>query len=205
MTRRTAGRAPALLLLLAPWFLVGPAHPAFAAAQQVSMAQYAFGPAALTVHAGDTITWTNQDKAPHDVTTTSAPIALHSPMLSTGQSFSYTFRQPGTYAYYCSIHPDMRAQITVLAAPTTAPPVASRAHQPASTAAPRSSSAPPMASTDSTPSAQPEPQHAAGDQPQAVAASTHATLDPMLLVAGLVAGVATLCLLLISSRAQGQA
>jgi plastocyanin len=107
--------AAVLLLLLAP-------TPAAAATQAVTMAQYSFGPAALTVHVGDTVTWTNQDQAPHDVTTTSAPVALHSPTLSTGQSWTYTFTQPGAYAYICSIHPDMKARITVLAAAPTSTP-----------------------------------------------------------------------------------
>src|SRR5207302_2656689 len=98
------------------------AAPAVAATQQVMMQNYAYSPATLTVRAGDTVTWTQHDDAPHDVVTTSAPVAFRSPRLSAGQSWSYTFRQPGTYSYYCSVHPDMRASVTVLPAPTTAAP-----------------------------------------------------------------------------------
>lgn len=53
----------------------------------------------MTVRVGDTVTWMQHDEAPHDVVTTSAPVAFRSPRLSAGQSWSYTFRQPGTYQY----------------------------------------------------------------------------------------------------------
>ncbi|EOD63423.1 cupredoxin domain-containing protein, partial [Amycolatopsis vancoresmycina] len=116
--RRAALAVACLLAFLA----LPPAGPAAAATQQVMMQDYAFSPAALTVRAGDTVTWMQHDQAPHDVVTTSAPVAFRSPQLSAGQSWSYTFRQPGTYQYYCSVHPDMRASVTVLPAPTTAAP-----------------------------------------------------------------------------------
>src|SRR5579859_7351888 len=83
----------------------------------VEMTNFAFSPAAVNVHTGDTVTWTNHDTAPHDVTVTSGPVAVHSPLLSTGQTWSYTFTTPGTYDYICSIHPDMHAVVTVAAAP----------------------------------------------------------------------------------------
>jgi hypothetical protein len=84
------------------------------------MANFAFAPAAITVQEGDTITWTNQDTAPHTVTTTSGPERLNSPYLSKGQSWSYTFTAPGMYMYYCTVHPDMRAEVIVQApAPAT--------------------------------------------------------------------------------------
>ncbi|MFI9383776.1 cupredoxin family copper-binding protein [Kutzneria sp. NPDC052558] len=179
-----------LLLLLIP-------APAFAATQAVTMAQYAFAPASLTVHVGDAITWTNQDQAPHDVTTTGGPVALRSPTLSTGQSWTYTFTQAGVYAYICSIHPDMKAQITVLAAPTTTAmtmrttTVARRpatGGAPVEVARPTTTVAPPTTTSEAPPAM------------QAMAPVEQSTLDPMLLVAGLVAAVATLCLLLIASR-----
>ena len=116
--RRAALAVAGLLVFLNLPF----AGPAAAATQQVMMQGYAFSPAALTVRVGDTVTWIQHDEAPHDVVTTSAPVAFRSPQLSAGQSWSYTFQQPGTYQYYCSVHPDMRASVTVLPAPTTAPP-----------------------------------------------------------------------------------
>jgi len=191
-------------LLVLPFLAVLAPDPAVAATQAVTMAQYAFAPAAITVHVGDTVTWTNQDQAPHDVTTTSAPVALHSPTLSTGQSWTYTFGQAGTYAYICSIHPDMKAQVTVLAAaPTTQQqrpaPTTTVARRPAGGSAPvqvvhPTTSAPPVTTTTTTPTQAPQ-------EMPAMAQVEQTSLDPMLLVAGLVAAVATLCLLLIASRA----
>ena len=199
MTRR-----PLSALLVLPFLLVLAPTQAMAASQAVTMAQYAFAPAALTVHVGDTITWTNRDQAPHDVTTTTAPVALHSPTLATGQSWTYTFTQPGTYGYICSIHPDMRAQVIVLAAaPTTTaqrPATTTVGRRPAGGGAPVAGVHP----TTTTTTAPPTTTAATSQAPQAMQAMTpveQSTLDPMLLVAGLVAAVATLCLLLIASRA----
>ena len=94
--------------------------PAAAVVHSVQMANFAFAPQALAVTSGDSVTWTNQDEAPHTVTTTSGPRSISSPMLSKGQSFTYTFVVPGTYSYYCAVHPDMRAQIIVNPAPAAA-------------------------------------------------------------------------------------
>ena len=180
------------------------------------MRGYAFSPSTLTVHVGDTVTWTNYDQAPHDVTTTSAPVAVKSQTLFTGQSFSYTFTTAGTYSYYCSIHPDMRATVTVqpaVAAVAPAPAATSAAPkstvQP-TTAAPKSSSAAARATVTQQPtSSMAMPESAAAAAPteqQAVAAAvtptTTTSLDPMLLVAGIAAGIAVLCLLVLGSRRQ---
>ncbi len=183
------------------------------------MRNYAYSPASLTVRAGDTVTWMQHDSAPHDVVTTSAPAAFRSPLLSQGQSWSYTFRQAGTYSYYCSVHPDMRAQITVLPADTPAP--APAAPKPSAAPAPtRPAARPPVSSNHAV--APPGPAPSAGPGPSlpssvpaepaspappptegaAVAqqAATGPSLDPMLLVAGVVTGVAVFCLLLLGSR-----
>ncbi|WP_372672807.1 cupredoxin domain-containing protein [Amycolatopsis kentuckyensis] len=202
--RRAAVAVATLVLALTVPF----AAPAAAATQVVMMQGYAYSPAALTVRVGDTVTWMQHDDAPHDVVTTSAPVAFRSPRLSAGQSWSYTFRQPGTYSYYCSVHPDMRASVTVLPAPTTAAPKpastpAAAKPTPARTttaaAAPPSAATPPVTSAPvtSTPAAAPATEAPAVQQATAAAPPT---LSPMLLVAGLVTGVAVLCLLLLSSR-----
>jgi len=197
--RRAALAVAGLLVFLNVPF----ASPAAAATQQVMMQGYAFSPAALTVRVGDTVTWMQHDEAPHDVVTTSAPVAFRSPQLSAGQSWSYTFRQPGTYQYYCSVHPDMRASVTVLAAPTTAPPkpatTVPRTTPPRTTTA---AAAPAAPATTPPATASPATAPATEAQPavQQATAATPATLDPMLLVAGLVTGIAVLCLLLLSSR-----
>jgi len=198
--RRAALLLSGLLLALGiPWV----ATPASAATQVVMMQGYAFSPAALTVHVGDTVTWMQHDEAPHDVVTTSAPVAFRSPQLSQGQSWSYTFRQAGTYSYYCSVHPDMRATVTVLPAATTAP--ARPTTKPAAAVPPAKTTAPPKTTAAASSPGQPTTTAAAAETSappttQAVAQASADTLDPMLLVAGLVTGVAVLCLLLLGSR-----
>jgi amicyanin len=79
------------------------------AAATVSISDFDFNPANTRVLAGSTVTWTNNDSAPHNVV--GGP--LHSPTLSRGQSWSYTFSAPGTYSYICSIHPEMRGSVIV--------------------------------------------------------------------------------------------
>ncbi|MEU0073065.1 plastocyanin/azurin family copper-binding protein [Streptomyces sp. NPDC006332] len=228
--RRTARGAAvsAVLALLALPLL--PAGQASAASYSVTMKGYAFSPANLTVPVGSTVTWTNQDTAPHDVKTTSGPVSIHSPMLNKGQSWSFTFTAAGAYGYYCTVHPNMTAGITVRPAAPAAPatPAAPthehssgssgssgstehRAHTPPRTAA--SSKAPPMrmpsasssatASGAAAPQTSPSPQVPPAAQMPATqpAASTARPLDPLLVLTGIVAGVAVLCLLLVGSRA----
>ncbi|MFD1050619.1 plastocyanin/azurin family copper-binding protein, partial [Kibdelosporangium lantanae] len=93
-----------------------------AAAKNVEMMGYKFTPATLTVAVGDTVTWTNHDQAPHNVVVTDGPEKFTSPLLQTGQSFTYTFAKAGTYSYYCSVHPDMTAKVTVTGGGGTTPP-----------------------------------------------------------------------------------
>ncbi|MEU1804250.1 cupredoxin family copper-binding protein [Streptomyces sp. NPDC019937] len=90
-------------------------QPAAAADYKVDIKDMKFGSAKLTVHVGDTVQWTNSDEAPHTVTTTKGPKKFDSGTLNKGDSWSYTFTTPGTYEYYCAVHPDMTASITVLA------------------------------------------------------------------------------------------
>lgn len=219
-------RAAAVLALLALGMLPY-GHEASAATFQVAMKGYAFSPASLSVPAGSTVTWTNYDTAPHDVKTTSGPLSIHSPMLNKGQSWSFTFTTAGAYGYVCTVHPDMTAGITVRAAapaPTPAAPTRHEHTQPStsqqqhstmpgmttsrSAAAPRAGSSPsPTASQAAVPQTAPSPQAPQAAQPAATqaAASTARPLDPLLVLAGVVAGVAVLCLLLVGSRAAGSA
>ncbi|MEQ0559976.1 cupredoxin family copper-binding protein [Amycolatopsis sp. NEAU-NG30] len=100
-----------------------PAAAAPASSKSVEAMGYKFTPASLTISVGDTVTWTNHDTAPHNIVITDGPEKFTSPTLQTGQTFSHTFTKAGTYSYYCSIHPDMKATVTVTgSAPTTAPP-----------------------------------------------------------------------------------
>ncbi|MEN3270883.1 MAG: hypothetical protein V7646_7777 [Pseudonocardia sp.] len=79
------------------------------AVSTVAIAGFAFVPAAITVSPGTTVTWRNNDSAGHDVS--GGP--LHSPLLSQGGTWSYTFATPGTYRYICSVHPNMTGTVTV--------------------------------------------------------------------------------------------
>lgn len=206
-----------LAALLATMGAVFVAPPAQAASQAVMMENYSYSPSTLTVRVGDTVTWTNHDQAPHDVTTTSAPVAIKSPLLSTGQSFSYTFTTPGTYSYYCSIHPDMRAQVIVQPAPAAAAPAttAPKSTPKPTTAAPKTSAVAqaPVAQQPTPSMSMPAQSEApAGQVPAAtpeqpavaagVAPTATTSLDPMLIVAGVAAGIAVLCLLVLGSRRQ---
>ncbi|MFF3666258.1 cupredoxin domain-containing protein [Microtetraspora malaysiensis] len=78
----------------------------------VAIKNFAFHPAALTVKAGTTVTWTNQDPEPHTVTSQGQG-PLRSATLASGASYPYKFTTPGTYKYQCSIHPFMTATVTV--------------------------------------------------------------------------------------------
>ncbi len=81
-------------------------------ANSVSISNFAFSQKEITVKAGTTVTWTNNDSAPHTVTSDSGS-ELSSASLAKGQSYSHTFTQPGTYAYHCSVHPQMAGKVAV--------------------------------------------------------------------------------------------
>ena len=80
---------------------------------QVKIDNFTFSPQQLTVKAGTTVTWTNDDDIPHTVT---SPAKFRSKALDTDQTFSFTFTTPGTYTYFCSLHPHMTGSIVVEAA-----------------------------------------------------------------------------------------
>ena len=78
---------------------------------EVKIDNFSFGPQNLTVSAGTTVTWTNRDDIPHTVVSTDG--IFKSKVRDTDEKFSYTFAQPGTYPYFCSIHPKMTGTIVV--------------------------------------------------------------------------------------------
>ena len=96
-----------------------------AGAVSVAIKNYTFAPAALTVAKGTTVTWTNMDSAPHTVTVSSGPVTFSSPTLQKGDTFTYTFTTPGSYSYYCAVHPDMTANVIVKGSTPTPTPTAS--------------------------------------------------------------------------------
>jgi plastocyanin len=77
----------------------------------VSVASFLFGPEKLTVALGTTVTWTNTDASPHQVSVKGKP--LRTPIILKGQSKSLTFTEPGTYEYTCGLHPSMKGTIEV--------------------------------------------------------------------------------------------
>ncbi len=78
---------------------------------QISINDFTFTPQILTVKAGTTVTWTNRDDEPHTVV--SAAKKFRSSVLDTNGKFSYTFSDPGTYEYFCSVHPHMTGKVIV--------------------------------------------------------------------------------------------
>lgn len=80
----------------------------------IAIKNFAFDPGSLTVKAGTTVTWTNQDSVPHIVASdTGSPVPFTSGSLPNGAPYSFTFKQAGTYTYHCSIHPSMKGTIVV--------------------------------------------------------------------------------------------
>jgi amicyanin len=78
---------------------------------EVKIDNFTFAPQQITVKAGDTVTWTNRDDIPHTVT--SKTTAFRSKALDTNDKFTFTFTTPGTYAYFCSLHPHMTGAVVV--------------------------------------------------------------------------------------------
>jgi plastocyanin len=89
-------------------------------AVSVTIQNYAFSPASLTIAVGATVVWTNEDTAPHTVTVSDGPVKFSSPNLQKGDTFTYTFTTAGAYHYYCAVHPDMKASVTVTGSGTVA-------------------------------------------------------------------------------------
>jgi plastocyanin len=87
------------------------AQPVLAADVRVSIDNFTFAPQQITVKPGDTVIWTNRDDIPHTVV--SKTLAFRSQALDDGDTFSFTFLAPGTYAYFCSLHPHMTGSIVV--------------------------------------------------------------------------------------------
>jgi amicyanin len=78
---------------------------------EIKIDNFTFTPATLTVAAGTQVTWTNHDDIPHNVVTDDK--TLKSKTLDTDEKYSFTFTKPGTYSYFCSIHPKMTGKIVV--------------------------------------------------------------------------------------------
>jgi plastocyanin len=80
---------------------------------EVTIDNFTFTPAILTVKAGTRIVWRNQDDVRHLVVSDASPPLFRSKVLDTDDSFSTAFDKPGTYHYFCGMHPHMQGTIVV--------------------------------------------------------------------------------------------
>jgi plastocyanin len=109
----TTGTAPMEMAAPAPGVTARP--PATGRPQrgdaQVKIVNFTFSPAVITVHAGQTVEWTNRDAVAHTVDLS----GVISNVLNRGDTYTQRFTAPGTYRYICSIHPFMRGTVVVTA------------------------------------------------------------------------------------------
>ena len=82
-----------------------------AATSAVAIKDFAFTPRILTVHAGSKVTWVNKDEEPHKLVQVNE--AFKSQPLDTDGAFTFQFDTPGTYEYFCALHPRMTGKIIV--------------------------------------------------------------------------------------------
>lgn len=80
----------------------------------VRIDNFAFNTQTITVSPGSTVTWVNEDDAPHTVVADDGK-SFRSKTLDTGETFSFTFASPGTWGYFCSVHPHMTGKVVVKA------------------------------------------------------------------------------------------
>lgn len=78
---------------------------------QVRIDNFTFNPPVITVSKGTEVTWLNADDIPHKLAGSDQP--WRSPALDTDQRFSFTFTEPGSYPYFCSLHPHMTGMVVV--------------------------------------------------------------------------------------------
>ena len=81
------------------------------AASAVNIDNFTFSPPTITVAAGTTVKWTNDDDIPHTVRAVDG--SFHSKAMDSADSYSFTFTKPGVYSYFCSLHPKMVGKVVV--------------------------------------------------------------------------------------------
>ena len=82
-----------------------------AQATEVRVDNFTFTPESLTVAVNSPVTWVNKDDIPHVIASTDG--LFKSKALDTDQQYSFTFTKPGTYPYFCAIHPKMVGKVVV--------------------------------------------------------------------------------------------
>jgi plastocyanin len=80
---------------------------------RVVIDNFAFAPRELTIAAGTRVTWVNRDDVPHTATSSAKPRAFDSGALDADDTFSFVFKAPGTYEYFCAVHPHMTGKVIV--------------------------------------------------------------------------------------------
>ncbi|MDW7733221.1 MAG: cupredoxin family copper-binding protein, partial [Methanolobus sp.] len=79
--------------------------------EDIEIRDFAFQPESITIEPGTTIVWTNYDTAQHTVTSTGG--IFDSGLFGEGETFEYTFTEPGTYEYFCTVHSFMEGEVVV--------------------------------------------------------------------------------------------
>ena len=113
-------RRPALVKLAGSALVSSLARPATAHAANdtsVTISDFKFTPASITIHVGDTVTWTNNGPSAHTATANNG--SFNTGVLQKGHSGSHTFTTAGTFTYICQIHPFMHGTVVVLANTTS--------------------------------------------------------------------------------------
>ena len=89
--------------------------PAFAQEKpaEINIDNFVFSPETLTVAAGTKVTFTNRDDIPHTVVSQATPPIFRSHALDTDEFYTYVFDKPGSYPYFCSLHPHMQGTVVV--------------------------------------------------------------------------------------------
>src|SRR5437868_3435487 len=100
--------AAALIVLALPASSLG-------ATATVKITSTAFTPKNVTINYGDTVTWTNTDKADHQLVADNGAFA--SPTLKANATWSHTFSTPGSYSYHDALHPAIKGTIKVTGPP----------------------------------------------------------------------------------------
>jgi plastocyanin len=112
--KKNVGRAAifaGLLQLALIGSLAAAATPAAAGDATVKIDNFTFAPQSVTVKTGTAVTWINEDDIPHTIASTNK--AFKSKVLDTDGKFTFTFTTPGTFEYFCSLHPHMTGTIVV--------------------------------------------------------------------------------------------
>jgi plastocyanin len=110
MTRLGVAACAAAATLLG-FGAVGVALAAGPTAADVNIENFAFSAPTITVAAGTTVKWTNNDDIPHTVRAVDG--SFHSKAMDTADTYAFTFAKPGVYSYFCSLHPKMVGKVVV--------------------------------------------------------------------------------------------